>query len=909
VQKRTLLGAAVIAVILAAGIWLFVGKRGGGDEAGSTAPAAARTAPSTAAERPVAGPERGGPPGGGVVLVDDDPRGELRLEGQVIDALGDPVGGATVILASNPSRTTVTETDGSFGFDGLVGRPYQIAARGPGGVAGPVTARLTASSPPVILQLRAASAVTVEVVDDAGAPVDGATVELRGLDHQTATTAGGKATLAPVIPGGYQVAAWAPGFARAFQWLRVAGEQVTARVALRRGAALAGRVIDDRGQPVAGARVVYHGASDWSVQADERLDGAVTGDDGRFRFDAVAAGSVRVDARHPEHAPGSSRIVTLDGVTAVDGVEVVLIAGAAVTGVVVDVDGRAVASARVRIGVHGAGFASAPPRQVFSDADGRFAVRGLPRRILEAVAMADAGASATTPIDTTGGDVAGIELVVDVTGTIAGVVVDPAGEPIDGVQVSALPDFRSGGGGDPSQWRLRGFPEDLTAPDGRFTLTGLAPGDYRLRASRHPRRGGRGMFGDTVTAKTGDTTVEIVLPADGGVTGKVAFDDGTAPAAFTVSVGFAAEPFATADGAFSLADLPPGDHDLQLRGAGFEPRSVQATVEPGKVADVGTVVVRKGRTIRGVVVAGGAPVPGATVYAGAQIFGTGSSNKADFGGPPGGRDVKDVVTDDAGRFSIAGFGRRDVTVVAEHDLHGRSKAIRLQAGNPAEQELTIQLEPFGSVAGIVRDGGQLAEGVAVSVQSTTAPGAVYGVASGADGAFRLDRLAPDQYKVSAMSGMNPMRGMGFFSKTVAVVSGQETAVDVAIQRGTITLAATPKPPGDAEVSGMGWIASGSVTARDGRDLQLKLAAQGEGMSSLAIIMPGQPARFRELVAGRFTVCLLPLPAGLQRQQAMQYAMEHGDDLPAFCKEVVVGAAPDEQAMTIDVEIPPLIADD
>jgi hypothetical protein len=217
------------------------------------------------------------------------------------------------------------------------------------------------------------------------------------------------------------------------------------------------------------------------------------------------------------------------------------------------------------------------------------------------------------------------------------------------------------------------------------------------------------------------------------------------------------------------------------------------------------------------------------------------------------------------------------------------------------------LEPFGSLTGTVSDGGRLAEGVIVSVQSVSAPNAIYGVASGADGAFRLDRLAPDRYKVSAMTGMNPMRGMGFFARTVTVAGGQQTHVDVAIERGPITLAALPRAAGGGPVSGLGWIASGAVVARNGRDLELRLAAQGEGMSTMAVALPGQPARFRELLAGRYTVCILPLPADLASpQEAMGYAIDHGDLLPAFCEAVTVAEAPLEQVVEIAVEIPPRV---
>src|SRR5688500_5500489 len=152
-SKRSL--AILAGVVVAAGlaIWLAIGR----DEAGSqkgTAAAKVQERPGTA--RGSAAPDRGGggdAPGGGVILIDDDPKGALRLEGQVIDAQDDPVGGATVVLSSNPPRTTTTEDDGSFAFDALVGRPYQLVARAPAGVAGPITARLTAESPPVILKL------------------------------------------------------------------------------------------------------------------------------------------------------------------------------------------------------------------------------------------------------------------------------------------------------------------------------------------------------------------------------------------------------------------------------------------------------------------------------------------------------------------------------------------------------------------------------------------------------------------------------------------------------------------------------------------------------------------------------------------------------------------------------------
>src|SRR5262245_44989655 len=61
------------------------------------------------------------------LLVDDDPKGTLRLEGQVVDHDDKPVAGATVVLSSNPPRTTTSEADGGIALGELVGRPSPLA--------------------------------------------------------------------------------------------------------------------------------------------------------------------------------------------------------------------------------------------------------------------------------------------------------------------------------------------------------------------------------------------------------------------------------------------------------------------------------------------------------------------------------------------------------------------------------------------------------------------------------------------------------------------------------------------------------------------------------------------------------------------------------------------------------------
>jgi hypothetical protein len=587
---------------------------------------------------------------------------------------------------------------------------------------------------------------------------------------------------------------------------------------------------------------------------------------------------------------------------------IVMSAGATVRGRVVDTSHRPLASARVRIGVSSRrAVALEPPRQAYTDGQGTFEIKGLARREHAAVALAESGSSQTVTVDTTRGDVSDVTLVVDVTGTIAGVVVDPNGAALEGVQVSAGPNFRGQlAMGDFTNWRLRGFPQELTDSSGRFTLTGLAPGSYMISAtrSRAASRGRRGAS-DGMVAETGIKDLRIVLQPEGGVRGKVALSDGSAPAAFTISVGSMQQAFA-GDTAFELNALAPQTYELNVRGPSFQSRSVSVTVEPAKVADVGTITVVRGRTLAGIVVADGQGVPDATVYAGHQIFGNGTSNTANARGPMGG-DVKQTTTGADGSFSLAGFNEGDLAITAEHPAIGRSKAMRIPTDMPGEGELVLELQKFGALSGVLRQDTKPVEGVLVSCQSTTAPGAVYTVASGPDGSFRYDHLAPDTYKVSATVG-RPMTGMKFYSKEVVVPSGKEVKVDLAVEPGAVTLNVAAVPRAGTLGFASAWVATGTMEAHTANELQLRMAAAGQGSSQWVIVRRGEPAKFAELVPGPYTACVVVFPNEVQAMAALSYAQRHGDKLPAFCLPVIVQPAPETQTASVPVEIPPFIPD-
>ncbi|MEM7434686.1 MAG: carboxypeptidase regulatory-like domain-containing protein [Myxococcota bacterium] len=301
------------------------------------------------------------------------------------------------------ARTTTTDPDGKFTLPGVVGDPQTVYVEVEGYVpSGPL--RATKEAPNVDVRLERGATLAGVVVNTRGDPVRGASVRAFGGGRERATLAAGTdslgVTAGPVPPisssgvrqlalaeqartdddgrfqleglgaGTYSALAVYPGYApRESEPIRLEPGTVVGnlRIVLSRGFELRGRVIDARGQGLAGIPIELR------VPTERLPRMSVSGDDGRFAFLAVR-GEVEVAALPYDLQPAAESTLVDD-----DDVEVELVLSSelrTLRGRVVDERGDGIEGALVSAtsGAPGTGGR----RSGKSGADGTFVVPALP---------------------------------------------------------------------------------------------------------------------------------------------------------------------------------------------------------------------------------------------------------------------------------------------------------------------------------------------------------------------------------------------------------------------------------------------------------------------------------------------------------------------------------------------------
>jgi protocatechuate 3,4-dioxygenase beta subunit/5-hydroxyisourate hydrolase-like protein (transthyretin family) len=441
-------------------------------------------------------------------LSDIQVPGVEKVSGQVVEETGKPVPGAKVLVASTGPifdgdarfvAETRTGADGSFAaLDAPEGARVFIV-RAPGFV--PVNRVQLDSKTVEKISLQRGGTIAGTIVDAEGKPAAGLVVTAE--DVAALSDAQGKFRLAGVPAGSHRVQALGKeDFAARKDGVRVRkGEETTAALALKRGLAISGTVIEEATRrPVPGARISAYPSTGFGNFGRRRAERVVRADSrGRFRLPGLAPSRYAVEAVRDGYLTASIAGVNAGAAAASN---LALRKAATISGRVTDEKGQPIAGARVRIAREMGlrrmlrGAMSNPAslmggQGVVTASDGAFRLRGLePEKNISLEATKTGYATARKPgLSIKAGDaVRDVALIVRKGIEARGKVVDAQAQPVAGVEIRAVHREEGAMGGARMQMRLMGMnadrPDAVTGADGAFLLKGLEEGQYSLTVTR-----------------------------------------------------------------------------------------------------------------------------------------------------------------------------------------------------------------------------------------------------------------------------------------------------------------------------------------------------------------------------------------------------------------------------------------
>ncbi|MDA1222554.1 MAG: carboxypeptidase-like regulatory domain-containing protein, partial [Planctomycetota bacterium] len=518
-----------------------------------------------------------------------------------------------------------------------------------------------------------------EVVGANGLPIGGASIWLSEPwdDAQGAEVAVSGADGRFVIEGahrGQSVGASAPGYAASavVPVQSDAGSREVRLVLAVPMGTVRGLVRDQSGAPVGGARILL-GSPDRPFDrrgADgARLRGPAPAlveadDDGRFVAEHLEPGAARVEADAEGHGPFLGEVTIASG--GVTDVVLTLPAAGAVRGVCRDGAGTPIAG--VVVGTEGGLVLGT--RQARSRDDGSYVLEGLAEGLTVLAAARRQGA-----VDVRGEVVvvAGRETTWDPVfedsgvghaGSVRGRVLDLRGQPLPGYRLVAEPQPRGAGANATA----------TVGPDGAFELPAATE---RVRVLVFGTRGFAGfpvVVLDDVAQGRDDLDVRIDALGLSGLRGRV-LDPTGQPTQAKVQVWhddarvFREVVVDPATGSFAFDPAPPGTCTVEVRSESHPwQRFAGQRLEPGRVTDLGDVVLAAGGRIEGSVAFedGGAP----------------TSLTLRFVDEAAGREVG-VATVDGGRFRSNPLPLGALTLVVEGEGVGATRLpLPLDAATP-----------------------------------------------------------------------------------------------------------------------------------------------------------------------------------------------------------------------------------
>ena len=547
---------------------------------------------------------------------------------------------------------------------------------------------------------------------------------------------------------------------------------------LRRNGTVRGVVVDANGQPLSGVSISArrsHASNAVVVNVGKMSSSA---SDGSFVIEQVQTGDgTFLEGSHPEYLKSVSDQFSVAAGGQVDGIQLVMRLGGAITGRVVDETGAPIADATVgaKEEVMSVVNPASLTNKVYTDENGKFTLRRLEagEQVLLIAAKGYLTVEVSGHMVHEGRMTADVEVRLATGASIAGIVRNQENEPIIGARVTVI---------DTSA----GLKKMTTSTDtnGAYRFDELGYYDVEVEAEAVGYSKVR-LFDQPVNTEG----VDFVLEAFGSLCGQVYTDDGEPLRAFSVSprlidsVTGRANPrvpsrtFNATDGTFCFDGLQPGSYEVVVGAPGYAPETIENVImASSRRTDLPAISLGLGGRISGLVydaLSGGA-IPGATVTVVGGVRHFLDSATTGPGNPRTRRDQVMVAED--GTFEIIGLKSGRVTLKIEHRLYMTEIYQDIESGT---RDLEIPLGSGGSIEGVVTgEGGKLQSGTQILISSNQ-PGNDRRVVTDRRGRYSVAGLPSGLYTLRVSNFGRPDADNRIGAPyEVEVVAGETTILDI-----------------------------------------------------------------------------------------------------------------------------------
>jgi protocatechuate 3,4-dioxygenase beta subunit len=616
-------------------------------------------------------------------------------------------------------------------------------------------------------------------------------------------------------------------------------------------AALVGRVVDEAGDPVPGARIDLH----WQAFLPEEPDRPVgepilrntrADGEGRFELRGLPAGEARVSVAAPAFVPLEGVKVDLPRPSTAGELRLVLERGALLQGRVTNADGEPVPA--VRIGVSGASAST--------NDDGLYWLEGAELGRQEVILLHPSYGRLAKPFEIRPG-VNVLDVAFEPGVEVAGRVIDETGKPVPGARVELAPENRF----EPRQYR------DVAGEDGRFRLTPVLAGKYRLKAgadgftdTEHP--GTIQVAGEPVS------NVEITLEKGAVLSGKIlglaAEDLPRVEVEARGDSGVTVPAWTDGRGRYEVRSLAPGDWTVTAR-LWDDQRQARTRVAIRRSDREVTrdLEFEKRLALTVQVLYDEEPLPDARISLRGQRITA----------------ERTAMTDYEGRVRFEDLAQETYRIGLRHSRNMIVHNDQIDLQQDRELVLRLQGATIGGVVVSAADGRPVRDAL-LSLRPVEGPEYLVTAATKSDGRFAVYRVQPNRYRLEA-------KAKGF------LVAGQEIQVATGQTLDNLELRLEPAPGARVRVR----LASGQVPSlihvqvRDtagGTVLSETRQADASGEIELSSLPPGSWTLFLRADGGALATAGLVVPSPEPLALTLAPAGRLNVRVPALVPSDVIG---------------------